>query len=545
MIKLFSLLTAATPEAGKAPAHAGDAPQSRIFASLLSLLRSGDEAPETTRNTAGDAGDAMDARLAEAETALTDPDLTDDELADIVAPLISDLAQILAMAPERLNQMRAGVERIATEPQTQTGPAPWRALAEALPALRRQLFDSQPGMPPAAEEADASSEALPDLVARIMREASELARPTQASVPPVQGDAPVPVSGAVQGLVSAASARSDLPTMPPNPVLEDIAAARSVATPASNMPRSIAPAGTAPANLSVLAAADPTANAEVPLEPVAMAHDASLAAAVRDVAGKAARTDPAEAPAAPVARREIDRTNALPGMQVISDKAPDMVAASREEPLKAYKLTASSPTALQASLAAPAASVVAAPLRTTTGPGGEAALLPPITSAPVTTPPIVPATPEAPMPPRAAPPLPSSEQIFGQVRAQLGQDGQIRVALKPEGLGQVEIELTPDDNGQLRVAVRADQPSVLSLLRTERDGLLTLLRDGGHQVDARGLSFSDLGARNPGQGQSQGQSATPFSGQHFDGTGPEDAVEPAPDPRHQTHPQAGGVDIQV
>ena len=95
--------------------------------------------------------------------------------------------------------------------------------------------------------------------------------------------------------------------------------------------------------------------------------------------------------------------------------------------------------------------------------------------------------------------------------------------------------------------MRAEQASVLTALRADRDGLLTMLRDAGHQVDTRSLSFSDLGARNSGQGQSQGQSqgqgAPGAGGFAFDAEAA--GTEPEVDVKQVVLPVSGGVDIQV
>lgn len=119
--------------------------------------------------------------------------------------------------------------------------------------------------------------------------------------------------------------------------------------------------------------------------------------------------------------------------------------------------------------------------------------------------PVQAATAVAPPTPSAAPTPPvDPQQILGQLRARVGEEGRIRVELRPEGLGSVEIDLAPDEAGQLRVVVRAENAAVLSALRGDREGLMSLLRDGGHAVDQDGLSFddfrqSDFGRQNGGQ----------------------------------------------
>ncbi|MEQ5870646.1 flagellar hook-length control protein FliK [Sagittula sp. NFXS13] len=141
-------------------------------------------------------------------------------------------------------------------------------------------------------------------------------------------------------------------------------------------------------------------------------------------------------------------------------------------------------------------------------------------------------------------PAPSSDQILNQVRASVSETGRIRVELNPDGMGTLEIDLAADDGGQLRVTVRAEQASVLTALRADRDGLLAMLRDAGHQVDDRGLSFSDFGARQSGQGDTQGQAgrhATPAGLFATTDTG----ADADPDHITVTLPGFGGVDIQV
>ncbi|GGG67630.1 hypothetical protein GCM10011415_13360 [Salipiger pallidus] len=173
------------------------------------------------------------------------------------------------------------------------------------------------------------------------------------------------------------------------------------------------------------------------------------------------------------------------------------------------------------------------------------------------------ATPEA--APRAPVPLPDSAQILNQIRAQVSQDGVIRVRLDPGSLGQVEIELSAQDSGAISVSVRAEQASVLGSLRADRDGLVALLREQGHVVDSRSLSFGDLGDRSAGQqtGQNAGQNAGHGMGQNS-GQNPgqpwgarpvpqspgwdvADAGRETPEqlPSRSAMPSGGGVDISV
>lgn len=159
--------------------------------------------------------------------------------------------------------------------------------------------------------------------------------------------------------------------------------------------------------------------------------------------------------------------------------------------------------------------------------------------------------------PAAAPrpaPMPDSGQILNQLRAHVSDDGTIRVALRPEGLGRVEISLAPGEDGQINVTVRADQASVLGSLRADRDGLVTLLREAGHQIDPRGLSFGDLGDQPGGEGARQGPnhgSGGRPGAQSFTWSGSgrglapgEAAADPTETP-HRADTPPGGVDITV
>ncbi|MBN9887134.1 flagellar hook-length control protein FliK [Salipiger abyssi] len=581
MIKLFSLLTAAAQGPDLPPAASGTAPQSGLFASLLSLLRSEDETAPTPPANSDKTSAAIAARFAQAEERLADPDLTNDELAELVAPLISDLAQILAAAPERLSELRAAMpEPTAAQAEEPDAPVPWRALAEAVPALRQGLL----GAVPVTDAETDRPAALPELVARIVAEATALTRPhvdngtiPRNVAPEVEARSSTPVSvierPATEATeIPAATAKAAQPDV--KRPADQAAKPSDQAPPPLPAPSSSAPAGPEAVPETPLVRAETLAQPQTTLatEPAPQSAAARPEITVPPAAPErraAAPVSPrgATPPAAPVTTLQPERDAPrgmsapaaidaeavpLPVTPVSLGEAEDIVsvAAGRTEPIKAYRVGASATAMASVHAAAPAQApleLTAAPLRAAAN-TVEATLPTQLTAPPPSLPMSVAAPPapaETAQPPRPAPPLPSSEQILGQVRAQLGQDGQIRVALKPEGLGKVEIELTPDDNGHLRVTVRAEQSSVLSLLRADRDGLLNLLRDGGHQVDTRGLSFSDLGTRDPGQGQTQGQRPAPFSGA-FGGADTDDAGDPSPETQHHTaRPQAGGVDIQV
>lgn len=131
-------------------------------------------------------------------------------------------------------------------------------------------------------------------------------------------------------------------------------------------------------------------------------------------------------------------------------------------------------------------------------------------------------------------------QVLDQVRGKVSEDGRIRVALRPEGLGALEIDLAPDEAGRLQVTVRAEQASVLTALRADRDGLVALLRDAGHALDSSSLTFADMGGQG---GTRQGQRQGAPQGQGFSAFSGEAPAEQDIDIPLQV--AAGGVDIRV
>ncbi len=216
-------------------------------------------------------------------------------------------------------------------------------------------------------------------------------------------------------------------------------------------------------------------------------------------------------------------------MRQMAERPPVDLAPSRVELRAGVAAVPAPPAAAGAELRAPViADMAAAPAPAPAQPGTV----------------FTPAPPPEVVAQQARAPLPDSGQILGQLRAQVDQGGTIRVALRPEGLGRVEISLAPGDDGQISVTVRADQASVLGSLRADREGLLTLLRDAGHQVEARGLSFADMGSQGSGEGarQNTGQGARQTAlPQTWAG---ETAAEPT-DPPTPAAPASGGVDITV
>ncbi|MCR8550579.1 flagellar hook-length control protein FliK [Salipiger sp. P9] len=598
-MKLLSLLTAAVPEPAKA-VPARELPQNGLFASLLSLLRP-EESEAGQEGASDDSGAGIEARLAEAETALSDPELDDAELAEIVAPLIADLAGMLAEAPTELSRLRAALPEDASPDLLASDAAEpdWRALADAVPGLA-QLFAGEEGdmpVPPVdAERADPGA-ALQALVTRVVSEAVALSRPeapvpgmlsavlaqgaagslrqsrgadrgvpveampeTTADVAPVPDRAPqpVPVEGEAElALVAAADDPSEnttpeprraaagqgLPTLPARPQTPEVpfvAPSNLGLTAVRTVAETGMAQGGGPAEAVSVSAGEPLRAYRITVAAQQSAFDA-LPPDPDPKTGllQAVRSEGAEMGADADGTPQLIPRRAELGLGTPAFAAASQAAGVPAEPQN----TAPVPAQAAAEAVVVAAPVVAGALTEASG-----SSVPPVAVA-MTTPlggVVAPRPAEALRPAAPAPAPGGAEPIFGQIRARLGDEGQIRVALKPEGLGQLEIEIGPDDSGHLRVAVRAEQSSVLSLLRADREGLLTVLRDAGHQVEARGLSFSDLGARDSGQGQTPGQGGSRAGAGPLPGSErASEAAEPDPEPRLVRRPPAGGVDIQV
>lgn len=195
----------------------------------------------------------------------------------------------------------------------------------------------------------------------------------------------------------------------------------------------------------------------------------------------------------------------------------------------------SAPKAAPAALAATVSPVPLVTEAVRAAPQADLAPLPPVTAAHAPSPVAQHAhVQQAP----AAPPLPvEPREVLAQVRAQVGEQGRIRVELRPDGLGAVEVDIAPDEAGQLRVVVRAESPAVLNALRGDRDGLLMMLRGAGHDVQDGAMSFGDFGQGRDGQPGATGQGWSPVLG-NGEATAEEAPARPA-------LMLAGGVDITV
>lgn len=100
-----------------------------------------------------------------------------------------------------------------------------------------------------------------------------------------------------------------------------------------------------------------------------------------------------------------------------------------------------------------------------------------------------------------------ARNLGGQIRGVSFTEGTTRIELTPQGLGKMEIEIAPDDNGKLRVVVRAENAAVLNALRSDRDMLAGLIRDGGASVEDGAMSFEGFDQRGGTQARTEDHGA--------------------------------------
>ncbi len=122
--------------------------------------------------------------------------------------------------------------------------------------------------------------------------------------------------------------------------------------------------------------------------------------------------------------------------------------------------------------------------------------------------PMIAAVAEVSVPAQASQPSPAqglARNLAGQIRGVSFAEGTTKIELTPQGLGKMEIEISADEAGKLRVVLRAENPAVLNAMRSDREMLAGLLRDGGASVGEEAMSFEDFGQQ--GQAAQQGQQA--------------------------------------
>lgn len=79
--------------------------------------------------------------------------------------------------------------------------------------------------------------------------------------------------------------------------------------------------------------------------------------------------------------------------------------------------------------------------------------------------------------------------LADQVRAAEVSEGHTRIELNPRGLGALEVDVSTAEDGKLNVVVRAENPGVLSALRSGRELLSQALGDlGGGGLDLQSFS---------------------------------------------------------
>ncbi|WP_353475728.1 flagellar hook-length control protein FliK (plasmid) [Salipiger sp. H15] len=177
MINLLATLGGVAAGSGAAtdkPAE-GETP----FAGLLALVVGRGESE--TAEEAGDAPAEIGDLLTRAEAALDDPDLSEDEIAAILGPVIAQLGAALAADPALLEKARTLVADLAAAIDAEAGGAElaelsWRDLSEGLGALQAALDG--------AEEVEGDGRELAALLEQVIDVAEEIAQPV---VPVVSG----------------------------------------------------------------------------------------------------------------------------------------------------------------------------------------------------------------------------------------------------------------------------------------------------------------------------------------------------------------------
>lgn len=174
---MINILTALGGTA-TAPGAATDAPAEgeTPFAGLLALLGGAEELPA---EGSGEEADGLGALLAEAEAALADPDLSEEEIAAIVGPVVAQLGAALAADPALLERVEALVADLSAElvdGEEAAADWTWRDLSEGLADLQGLLAGD--------EELSGDGDALAALLQRAVAVAEDAVRPV---VPGVAG----------------------------------------------------------------------------------------------------------------------------------------------------------------------------------------------------------------------------------------------------------------------------------------------------------------------------------------------------------------------
>ncbi|WP_323765205.1 flagellar hook-length control protein FliK [Marinovum sp.] len=543
------------------PLHTATAdPRAGLFAALLGRQA---EVPMAEPDAGAPREDGRGAAvLAEIQTALADPDMGDEALAETIAPLVAALTgQMLPVADadtgaplpaeQRLLAALQALQEVAGDARPQPEAAPDRTPMAVSETAPRDALETAPSVVPEKAPAEALSTAPSGVPTTVH---SGAPKPAPSGVPE---KAPAVVLGATPRAV---------PETVPSAVPETASRGASEKAPGAESEK--APAVTLSAAPStVLETAPGVVPEKAPAVAMSAAPSAGLEAVPRNVPEKtpaAALNPAAEAPneGAAEVRTELSRLVSVLTAREGEARRPMAGSSMPRGDLEAgpVRAGAEAVTRLGPPTEAPAgASAETGPdLRPETPavraapPAGEARAPIPYATEPPAAPQTQPLAPVAataaasPTPAPRAAPLPDSGQILTQLRAHVSETGTIRVALRPEGLGRVEISLTPGDDGQLSVTVRADQTSVLGSLRADREGLLTLLREAGHQIDTRSLSFGDLGDQRGGDGAQQGagQGGRPGT-QSMTWTGPGEPAADATETPTRVAAPSGAVDITV
>lgn len=86
-----------------------------------------------------------------------------------------------------------------------------------------------------------------------------------------------------------------------------------------------------------------------------------------------------------------------------------------------------------------------------------------------------------------------ASNLTSQIKSAQLNEGTTRIELAPRGLGGIEIDIARNASGDMQVTIRAENTSVLSALRENREMLLNMLHQNGTTVGSANLEFESFG----------------------------------------------------
>ncbi|EPX78047.1 flagellar hook-length control protein FliK [Salipiger mucosus] len=105
-----------------------------------------------------------------------------------------------------------------------------------------------------------------------------------------------------------------------------------------------------------------------------------------------------------------------------------------------------------------------------------------------------------------------SGMIANQLRNAQFTQNRMKVELAPRGLGELEIDVETDAAGKMRATIRAENPMVLDMLRSDKSQLHELLQSKGFELSSDDLEFSERDSEGSTGGEGQPGDATEEAG---------------------------------